>query len=338
MRFQYTSVQIVLLLVSVAIPAGGKESADFLESILGKQLKDPSDYVATKNTWSLFNVFSGSDTSSGDVLEAESSSKKTKGKASASRGEKGSENRDAKNARASKSSAKTRKKKSSGDEWSVVQEDGSEEGASGGAMSRGARGGSLVNDQPLKKAASAAGNGGLLPTAVYVINRDAQVDKWVQFRGRWSIVHQLSDVHRNNSAPNPALSPVRFRAADLVGAPISSKRGGKRSSGVSSSGSDYGMDGAGDDAADSSTESGSSFAASAKVAWARRLDVLPPKARRVALECRNSAVAQGPTAVEALSYAVSLASSPEGHHFKDLLLLSILSISANFTADSYLCS
>jgi len=297
MRFQYAKT-LTVLLSSVAILAGGKESADFLESILGKQLKDPSDYVATKNTWSVFNVFSGSDSSSGDALDDTTNRKK--GKDQEGGGEKESKKKYGKNTGASKTTAKNRKKKSSGDEWSVVQEDGTEGGANGGAMSRGARGGALADDQPLKKAASAAGNGGLLPTAVYVINRDAQVDKWVQFRGRWSIVHQLADVHRNDSAPNPALSPVRFRAADLMGAPINANRGRKSSS--SSSSSEYGTDG--DDVADSSAESGKNFAASAKVAWARRLDVLPPKARRVALECRNSAVAQGPVAVEALAYAV----------------------------------
>ena len=71
---------------------------------------------------------------------------------------------------------------------------------------------------------------------------------------------------------------VRFRAADLGG-----EEGLQGGSGGGGGGWDH----------------------SAKVAWTRKLDLLPPKARRAAFECRDEARRRGPAHLEALAYGVT---------------------------------
>ena len=184
----------------------GKDS-QLLEHILGKQQSGPGDFVST-----LFNIFSTPrDPSEAKKKDPSTSSLIKRAKKVSGKG-------------AGKST--TKKAITGGSEWSTVEEDAEAAGGKNDAKARSHKGGKKGGsggggETPQAPHQTAAAVGGLLPTRVYVINQDREVERWVQFRGRWALVHSVGGeaLPRNDSAPDPAFTPVRFRAADLMDGP-----------------------------------------------------------------------------------------------------------------------
>jgi hypothetical protein len=198
-----------ILLVFLHFPCvGSKENRLSLDHLIGKQQKDPSDFVSPQ-TWSIFNVFGspGQEAKEGELDESialakldaaeqngagmppaggQKKGRSNKGGSSSGSGSGGSGggSRGNWNGGYSNKNRKPPVLQSSRpeEEWlKIVEEDSDPAGAAGAAGAGGASGStssSLSARLPLHK--SAASIGGLLPTRVYVINSDREVERWVQ--------------------------------------------------------------------------------------------------------------------------------------------------------------